>query len=112
ARADTSPPVVATHFGASLATFDVEIFLSSSLLAVFCSFWPNIGHSERESPLSANAILGNMERAAQNNQQDLCVASIPVPSRVNRLGELLCEQGQGGVSGRNDDRIGGPWLCA
>src|SRR5712671_3713799 len=61
ARADTSPPVVATHFGASLATFDVEIFLSSSLLAVFCSFWPNIGHSERESPLSANAMAGMMQ---------------------------------------------------
>jgi hypothetical protein len=70
--------VLATHFGASLATFDVEIFLSSSLLAVFWTFWPDIGHSGRESLLSADAILGSTESVAQNNQQNLCVvASIP-----------------------------------
>jgi hypothetical protein len=56
-----------------VATFDVEIFLSTSLLAVFCSFWPNIGHSKRGSPLPANAVLGSMENAAQNNQRDLCL---------------------------------------
>jgi len=68
--------VVATHFGASLETFDVEIFLSSSLLAVFCSFWPNIGHSERESSLSANATPDGRDSEIQNSQQILCV--IPV----------------------------------
>jgi hypothetical protein len=61
-----------------VATFDVEISLSSSLLAVFWTFWPDIGHSWRECLLSANAMLGSMESAAQNSQQDLCVvASIP-----------------------------------
>jgi hypothetical protein len=43
-------------------------------------------------------MLGNMERAAQNNQQDLCVASITVPYRVNQLGDLLCEQAKAAYS--------------
>src|SRR5439155_22360043 len=41
------------------------------------TFWPDIGHSWRECLLSANAILGSIESAAQNSQQDLCVIALP-----------------------------------